>query len=69
MMILKIITKKNINQFNIPEKSKVEYITYTKDSLNIDDVTDLEISDYYKNISEFTSQRKKGYKSHSNWLQ
>ena len=40
--------EENINQFSIPEKIKVEYITYTKDSLNIDDVTDLEISDYYK---------------------
>ena len=52
--------EENINQFSIPEKIKVEYITYTKDSLNIDDVTDLEISDYYKNnILEFTSPEKR----------
>ena len=50
----------NISQFSIPEKIKVEYITYSKDKLKIEKVSESEITDYYKNnLSEFTTPEKR----------
>ena len=52
--------EENINQFSIPEKVKVEYITYSKDKIKIGEVSDSEISEYYdNNISAFTSPEKR----------